>query len=366
MPQAINISGKEVPVEQLRDDWALALMSQGIIVRLRISKWSAMAILSSEDLGLKFVDDETAATTKKYITLGQQKLMPPKFIKNIETTYKQAKGILEFYSFDTVWGRFVPYTAFDEWEKENARHKEIYLAQVKALGGRYEEMIATVKQDYKIIARDVWARLYPESKSDPTNSFMEDFAAKVIAKIPPVEKLVSSFKYDMAYFVIPMPSFLEENIAKAEQIRLQTEADKFNADLAKQTKKRIADEYMLRKKELIDGFLQATVVNMRQYVAELCNTILQSMGQKKAVGKVTIRDINKMKDMIQKVKLLNFYNDKEITSLLKELWNEVSKFDIKGEMKDDIVEDKLKAIIAVAKEEFMPKDFNPAISTLDV
>lgn len=366
MPQTINISGKEVSVDQLKDDWALALMSQGIIVRLKISRWSATATLSPEDLGLKFVDDESAIAAGKYINLGKQKLMPPKFLKDIITAYNQAKQTLEFYSFDTVWGRFIPYTAFGQWERDNARHKETYLQKVKCFGEKYNVMVATVKEDYKIMSRDVWARLHPEDKGVPTDAFIEDFSSRVIAKIPPLEELLSTFKYDVAYFVIPMPSFLEENIAAAERIRLQSESDQFNADLAKQTKKRIADEYVLRKKELIDGFLQATVVNMRQYISELCNTVLQSMGQKRTVGKITIYDVNKLKAMIKKVKLLNFYNDKEISSLLKELWDEVCKNDMRGEMKDDIVADKLRAIVAVAKEEFTPKDYNPAISTLDV
>jgi len=366
MPQTINIAGKEVSVDQLKDDWALALMSQGIIVKLKISKWSATSTLSPEDLGLRFVDDESAEAAKKYINLGKQKLTPPNFLRDIVTTYKQAKSSLEFYSFDTIWGRFIPYTAFDAWEKDNARYRDTFIQQVKGLGGKYSGMVMAVKEDYKIMARDVWARLHPESKGEPTDAFTEDFASRAVSKIPLVEDLLSSFKYDVAYFVIPMPSFLEENIAKAEQIRLQTEADKFNVDLAKQTKQRIADEYVLRKKELIDGFLQATVVNMRQYIAELCSTVLQSIGQKRTVGQITIYDVNKLKAMISKVKLLNFYNDKEISDLLKDLWAEVSKNDIKGSMKNDIIVDKLKAIVEVAKEEFSPSNFNPAISTLDV
>lgn len=363
MPQTVVINNKEYPVEQVRSDWALALMSRGVIVKLYMARWRAKAKLTPEMLGLKFVDESTYDYHKKYLSLGEQKLFPPDEIYALEILERRGRILLENYSFDTVWGKFVPYTAFDEWQRENESVRRDFMNQAVAIGNRYDFILARVRGEYKNIAKDVWVRLHPESKSEPTPSFTEDFVQRVIEKIPPREDIVSSFKYYATYFTIPMPSLVESNIAEAEKIKLKTEMDKFNSDIERQTKRKISEEYIQRKKELIDGFLESTVVSMRSYVGELCDSVLQSICNRSKSGRVTSRNINKINGMIQKVKLLNFYDDDEISGLLKGLENELGK--IKGEIDGGVVIDKLREIVDVGKREYMPKDFNPSISVLE-
>jgi len=88
------------------------------------------------------------------------------------------------------------------------------------------------------------------------------------------------------------------------------------------------------------------------------------MGKKKTVGKVTLKDVNKLKAMIKKVKLLNFYNDKEITDSLNQLEDEIDKF--KGDRDEDLIVDKLKKIVDMGDKEFRPSNFNPSISYLEI
>ena len=363
MPQTIDINSKKVEVEQVRNDWALALMSRGVIVKLSINRWRARARLTPEMLGLKFTSGDTFDFHQRYLELGVQKLFPPSEIYSIENIEQRARLLLSNYSFDTVWGKFVPYTAFDEWEKENLQLRADFFERARAIGSKYDSILATVKEEYKNMAKDVWARMYPESNSDPAPSFVEDFVQKILEKIPPREEIVSSFKYDSTYFIIPMPSLVEDNIAKAEQVKRQNEMANFNSELERQTKRRISDEYVKRKKELIDGFLESTVVSMRSYVAELCDSVLQSICQR-SKSKVTAQNVTKIRGVIKKVKLLNFYDDSEISSLLKDLENEVGK--IKGETDSEVVIGKLREIVDAGKKEFAPKNFNPAISVLEI
>jgi len=366
MSHLININGKEITVEQYKTDWVLALMNKGVIVNLSISKWSGTTGLTANDLGLKFIDDKTANMVKKYINLGRQKLFPPEEMAKLNYLCVTSKDVLDNYSFDTVWGKFVPFTAFAEWEQENEIQKRQYLERAKYIDEKYDEIVAQVKESYKQLGRDVWFRLHPESKGEPTAAFIEDFASRVVLKIPSRENLAATYKYDVEYFIIPMPSFMEENIAVAERIKLNTEREKNNAEIEIQTRKRISEEYIKRKSELIDGFLNATVVSMRKYLSDLCTSILNTMGQRKRVNQVTNGDLNRLKNMIKKVKLLNFYDDREISDLMNMLEIEVSKANIKGEMKEDRVVDKLKKIVEVAQKEFLPPDINPAISLLEI
>jgi len=363
MSQTININGQELDVEQFRNDWALALMSQGVIVKLSVHRWGGTAQLSFDELGVTFEDDETRQFMQKYIKLGTHKLLPPQVDREIRTVERLAKNNLSDHSFDTVWGKFVPFTAFDAWDTRNKEIRSDFIDVATSMGERYDDIVADIRVEYRRMAIDVWGRLHPQSKNHPTESFVSAFLLDIIGKIPSRVDMVSSFAYDSTYFIIPMPSFVENNIARARDIQRKADNADFESDLEKTTKERIAEEYVRRKQELIDGFLESTVKSMRKYVADLCIAVLDAMG-KQPNRDVKKNHVNRIKKMVTKVRTLNFYDDDEIMRLLSELETEVDKF--KGQRDKDIVVKKLQQIVAKGKEEFMPKNFNPAIDYLDV
>jgi len=359
----MQIGDKEVDVQQYRNDWALALMSQGIVVKLTINRWRATARLKPEELGLKFNDEKSRDFTSKYIRLSKEKLLPPEVEKKISNVEHKARNALRYYSFPTVWGYFVPFTAFSAWEAENEEIKQEFFDVANEIGAQYHSIIDTVSTAYSHMAHDVWARLYNDNGS-PTPGFVTNFVHKIVDKIPSRVDIVTSFKYDSTYFVIPMPSIIEENLSKARQEERQREMDDFSADLEKNTQKKVANEYMKRKQELIDGFLESTVCNIRQHVGKLCDGVLESMSNMSSKREITRSQRDKLKKTIEKVRLLNFYDDKEMTALLTNLETEIDKF--KGERDHNEIIVTLQKIVEIGTEEFIPTDFNPAISTLEV
>ena len=365
MAETVIIGDKEVGVEQFRNDWALALMSRGVIVRLTISRWRASTKLTADELGLKFVDDKSLVFMRDYINLGKCKLLPPEIINEMDTLERRARSCLIEHSFDTIWGKFVPNTAFEEWEVRNRETHDDFLKWANELGLKYDDILSEVKKDYRNMAKDVWARLYPSDPTGATESFIEGFVAKIIAKIPSRVDVVSSFKYETTFFVIPMPSLVEENLARAQDIKRESELQDFQAELDKRVKQRIADEYINRKRELVDGFLESTVTSMRKYVSELCDGVLQAINKKASVDKVTINEVNKLKKMIKKIRYLNFYNDAEVNGLLKDLEVEVDKN--AGDRSDGAIIDKLKQITEISSQEFQPeKSFATAVNYLEI
>jgi len=361
---SVNVNNQDVEVEQFKDDWALALMSQGVIVKLSVNRWRGEVSLSEEMLGLRSVDEDSSDFMRKYIQLGKQKLLPPRILSELVTLEQRSRNLLDNYSFTTVWGKFVPFTAFKEWERQNNILREDFREQAKAIGNNYNNIVEMVRNDYKNLAKDVWYRLYPNGQGSPTEPFIEDFVSKVVSKIPSSEDIVASFKYNVTYFIIPMPSFVSQNVADAERIRRESEMEELSNEMEKETKRRISEEYMAKKKELIDGFLESTVMTMRKYVGELCDSVIYAISNKSKYGKVTSRHVNKLRTMIGKVRILNFYDDGEINSLIDGLEDELGK--IKGERDDGVIVDKLKEISDTGKKMFIPKRFNPAISGLDV
>jgi len=357
----MEIDGQEITTQTYNRDWALALMTQGVIVNLTIAFWRANGPLNYDELGIVFKDKESKDFMKRYVRLGTEKLLPQQVISDIASIEFKARQCLNSYSFNTIWGKFVPYSAFPEWKKKNEKIKEEFLNLAVQLGNKYDEILEEVKTEYKKMGRDVWFRLYPNDKKEPPESFLENFTSKIINKIPPREKIVASFKYDMIYLVIPMPSLIEEDISKSEKIRLDREKDFISHNLELETKRLIAEDYRKRKTELIDGFLEATVHEVRHYISRFCDDIaLAIRNNDREVNKPQIKRIRKMIDQFRN---LNFYNDKDIDDLLTELDQEVCKF--KGERDKAIITAKLQQLIDVATEEFDQEHFMPTISFID-
>ena len=357
----MKIGSTEVNVQDMRHDWALALMTRGVIVDLRITRWRATSRLDPADLGLNYVDADSKNFMERYVHLGNEKLLPPEILDELGTLESRARKCLEQYSFKTVWGYFVPYSAFEAWHAKNLEIKGQLMTCANTLGSQYDNIIERVKQAYRNMAKDVWARLYPQEK-EPTESFVTNFVDRIIAKIPPASEIVASFKYDTVFFNIPLPAIIQENIAQAEQTMRDREMAVFDDAVERQAKERISQEYVTRKTELIDGFLKTTVQSMRQYIGDLCDTIVQS------INKTEKSDISKAQQdrilaMIDKVKLLNFYNDSDIQNALKSLQEEVIK--VRGERDRTLVVAKLRYVIDAAKEEFVPSG-NQTINSMEI
>ena len=351
-------------IQMLVDNWTLALMRNGIIVNLKVCRWRGTAKLTPETLGISFTDEGAHSFAKKYLSLGYQKLLPPRINREFQAIERRARDLLGIYSFDTVWGRFVPITAFEEWEIQNEELKIEYLELAKQFGDGFDNIVSTVKSDYKNLARDVWARLYPDNGGEPTTSFIETFSSNMVDKIPDLMQIMSNFKYEAVYSFIPMPSFIEKDLTVARDIERDRELKDYNANLQKQTEHRIASIYVEKKQELIEGFLESTVSTMRKYVAELCDEVLTSLGKHRHKNRVPDSQVKKLKKMIKRVRVLNFYDDEEVDSRFNELEFEIDKFQC--DMNKDVVVRKLEEIAEVAKKQFKHKDFSPAVDYLEV
>ena len=110
--------------------------------------------------------------------------------------------------------------------------------------------------------------------------------------------------------------------------------------------------------------MQTTVSSLRTYIAELCDNILQSIYKGPEDKDIPKKHRDKIRLIIKKVNMLNFYDDTQISSILKDLEFEIDKF--KGERDRGIIVEKLQKITDLSKEEFLPANFNPIISSLDV
>jgi hypothetical protein len=74
--------------------------------------------------------------------------------------------------------------------------------------------------------------------------------------------------------------------------------------------------------------------------------------------------VKKINKMIAQVRNLNFHDDKEIDKILNDLEAEVSKY--KGERDKVVIQTKLRELVDLAKEEYMPEGINPIVDIMDI
>lgn len=105
--------------------WATPLMEKGIIVRLEIKRWRGTKRISPEELGID-ENDSRWNEFKEYMSLGVRNLLDRRTNNRINAIENRARKLLKDYSFETVWGHFVPCTMFSEWQDKDKEIQKDY------------------------------------------------------------------------------------------------------------------------------------------------------------------------------------------------------------------------------------------------
>jgi hypothetical protein len=113
---------------------------------------------------------------------------------------------------------------------------------------------------------------------------------------------------------------------------------------------------------MIDEFLENTVQALRNQIAELFENVLIGL-RKNEDTDIKKNQADRIKRIIDHIRLLNFQNDTEIEKLISNLDTEISKF--KGERDRTTILKHLQSIVDLCKKEFVLNDFNP-ISDLEI
>ena len=133
-------------------------MREGVIVRLHVRRWRAKAKLDFADLGLPVAADD-ARTFADLLHLGEKRLLPGDTVKELEAIESAGRKCLERHAFTTFWGPLVAVTDYEQWENENAFHRNRYLDARDRLIRDYEATVEGLLIDYERAARAAYRRL---------------------------------------------------------------------------------------------------------------------------------------------------------------------------------------------------------------
>lgn len=354
---------ENLKIKKVNIKWALDLMREGTIVNLRMSRWRGTSSINPEDLGIKFKNQEVEKFFEKYIKFGTEKIIPKDFERKIHAVEIKARKNIQKYSFKTMWGPFIPYQTFGLWEKENSKIREEYFEVAEELSTNYEGIKNIIKHEYRKLGEDVWDRLYP-NQGEPTESFLNSFTNKIVNKMPTLSDLMSSFKYDTVFLQIPVPSIIQDDLNKAEDLRRNNEMKEAMHIEGLKSKDKINQYYVEKKTELIDNFLEDTLLYFRTYIGETCESVLSYMVNGNEIQEINIGKINQIRKFIKKIEQLNFFDDKEISDLIFILNTEIQK--ITSKRNKYTIVSTLNELVKASKREYVLNNFNPSISTIDI
>ncbi len=333
-------------VKLVEPKW-LSLMRQGVIIELHIRRWRAKSRLTLDDLGLPQTD---SAEFTDLLQLGDKFLLPTKYIKAADSIEASARQWLETHSFDTFWGRFMPCTMYAEWKARHDEFRARYFALRDEIDRDYDSIVKAHLIDYAKAARVAYRRRMSldgralRKANIGEEAFVKAFVSAIAALIPSRERIIESWGFDASLSYVPLPSLLADDQAEAERVSAQreleqaqekAEQDKVWLEMSVQEGAIRKREQMLeamnrdvveaarkQKRELVDGFLDGLVKQLRGLVYEAATDVLQTIQKN---DRLHPRSIVQLHGLIDQVNQLNFFNDSDVSRMVGQVQQALDK-----------------------------------------
>lgn len=302
------------------------LMQEGVIVDLSLSRWRARQSLDLDDLGLPPLDAEEAKAISGIFRLGEKRLLPDTYFNRLVALERVIYRTLEKYSFKSPWGSFVPATAFPAWKEAHAQAVADYLALRDEIVRDYPQIMDLLREQYTIAARRAFRVLNKDGDGAAQEAFVSAMWARIKASIPPATEIAASFRLDVNYSLVPLPSLLSQDTSKAaseaqvaalrNQVSAAEEAATRRRQLIDDMNREVLAQARAKKEELIDGFLAGLVAQLRGLIYQVSVDTLTGLEGKAALHN---RSLGALKELIGKVERLNFFGDSEATAMIAQI-----------------------------------------------
>lgn len=328
-----------------------ALEQSGIFLNIDATGFSVLSRqLDWQSLGIELPKEKTV-----YLSPPRTGLLPDNYRKPLLRAASQAHNALERYSFrfalcETVLGsseyRWIPFTAFEAFEKEFAAALET-LAQAKlAVIESYDEILETLRETFRALAKDSAERLLATIKDEPFDreEFIQTTILRAMGMVPTIAAIRDGMRIQMRPKVIVLGSEMQAEQVKSAKLKLEKETVNQAHNeifLELQTNKEIAEikvksaiEEEKREQELkerirqikieaVKNEMEAAVSPIKEGLDQLTNTIYEAaleMAEKLNDSKfVPGGTAKRARELYRWFKLMNFTGDTEVEKVLAEL-----------------------------------------------
>ena len=358
-----------------------ALEQAGIFLNIDATGFSVLSRqLDWQSLGIELPKEQAV-----HLSPPRTGLLPDNYRKPLQRAASQAHNALDRYSFrfalcEAVLGSseygWIPFTAFEAFEKEFAAALET-LARAKAsVIENYDEILETLRGTFRQLATDSADRLAATAlKDEPFNrdEFINMTVARAMGMIPTVATIRDGMRIEMRPKVILLGSEMRAEQVKSAQLQLETEQKrKAQTEIAieigaqreiAEIKVKTAFEDEKREQELKERIrqikieavkreMEASISPLKEGLDQLNSTIYEAakeMAEKLNDSKfVPGGTAKRAREMYRWFKLMNFTGDAEVETVLAEL-NKIASRDAKTRTAAEMKEAVDAVIVATSK-----------------
>jgi hypothetical protein len=357
-----------------------ALEQAGIFLNINATGFSVLSRqLDWQSLGIELPKEQTV-----HLSPPRTGLLPDDYRKPLQRAASRAHNALDRYSFrfalcETVLGsseyRWIPFTAYEAFEKEFAAALE-NLARAKVVViENYEEILETLRGTFRQLATDSADRLAATVKEEPfdRDEFINRTVVRAMDMVPSLAAIRDGMRIEMRPKVILLGSEMRAEQVKSAKLQLETEqSQKAQTEIAieiqhqkdiAEIKVKTAYEDEKREQELKERIrqikieavkkeMEATVSPLKEGLDQLNSTIYEAakemaerLNDSKFVAGGTAK---KAREMYRWFKLMNFTGDAEVETVLAEL-NKIASRDAKTRTAAEMKEAVDAVIIATSK-----------------
>ncbi|HLM59503.1 MAG TPA: hypothetical protein VK308_01745 [Pyrinomonadaceae bacterium] len=348
-----------------------ALEQAGIFLNIDATGFSVLSRqLDWQSLGIELPKEQAV-----HLSPPRTGLLPDNYRKPLQRAASRAHNALDRYSFrfalcETVLGsseyRWIPYTAFEAFEKEFAAALENLARAKTAVIENYPEILETLRMTFRQIATDSAERLSATIKDEPFDreDFINTTVLRAMGMIPSIAAIRDGMRIEMRPKVILLGSEMRAEQVKSAKLQLETE-QKYKAQteiaIEIEAQKEIAEikvksafEDEKRERELKERIRQIKIEAVKKEVEASISPIKEGLDKLNATVYEAAREMaerlndskfvpggtaKKAREMYQWFKLMNFTGDAEVETVLAEL-NKIASRDAKtrtaAEMKEAV------------------------------
>lgn len=357
-----------------------ALEQSGIFLNIDATGFSVLSRqLDWQSLGIELPKEQAV-----HLSPPRTGLLPDDYRKPLQRAASQAHGALCRYSFrfalcETVLGsseyRWIPYTAFEAFEKEFAAALENLARSKAAVIENYAEILETLRETFRQLATDSAERLAATMKDEPFDreGFIERTEKRAMDMVPTVAAIRDGMRIEMRPKVILLGSEMRAEQARVAKIELEKQVtNKAQTEIAIEieAQEKIAEikvkstyEDEKREQELKERIRQIKIEAVRREVESSISPIKEGLDQLNATVYEAAKEMaeklsdskfvaggtaKKAREMYRWFRLMNFTGDTEVETVLAEL-NKIASRDAKTRTSAEMKEAVDAVIIATSK-----------------
>jgi len=315
-------------------DWE-KLMGEGVVIGLHIRRVRFRKRLDFSDLGIHFHDQVTARKMHEIFRLGMKNLLTKAYLDRIERIEYRARQLLIQSSYQTIWGFFVPVTAYGLFRELLEKHEESYYSVRDEILANYPTIKKQVLSDYVLAARSAYRILHqldPDVLSPREQQrelvYLAGVRHKVRKMLPTADEIRQSFVFEIDQTYIDLPSLAgEEALSDSQKRTIKDVTEEEQRELRwrqwgtkdRQEMMRIMNEDVVRdarlqKEERIDEFFTKVLSQLRGLLYEATTNVLAAIRKHETLPP---RSVVQLKTLVENLKLLNFYGDRDVERAMK-------------------------------------------------